>query len=146
MRDTPLERTLLAAKALANPARLRLLGLLETGECCVCQLTAVLGLAASTISAHLSDLKQADLAVERREGKIVFYRLAEESQALPLRTAALDAIRGDEQTTADRALLSRFRSVPYEVFCAAGTEFRKLPAFRGDPLVQGRKRGATRRS
>ena len=146
MRDAPLERTLAVTKALANPARLRLLALLEAGECCVCQMTAVLGLAASTVSAHLSDLRHAGLVAERREGKIVFYRLAEEPGSHALRAAALEGVRGDEQARADRALLQRFRTVPYEVFCAAGTQYRKLPALRGDPLVQGKKRSGPGRS
>ena len=69
--DSPLGRTLDATKALANPARLRILAALERGECCVCQLTAVLELAPSTVSAHLSELKRAGFLLDRKDGKVV---------------------------------------------------------------------------
>ena len=72
--DAPLDRTLNAVKALANPARLRILAALERGECCVCQLTAILGLAPSTVSAHLSELRRAGFLLDRKDGKIVFWR------------------------------------------------------------------------
>ena len=50
-----------AVKALAHPGRLRILAMLRGGDLCVCQLTAVLELAASTVSSHLSDLRRAGL-------------------------------------------------------------------------------------
>ena len=69
--DSSLGRTLGVTKALANPARLRILAALEQGECCVCQLTAVLELAPSTVSAHLSELKRAGFLLDRKDGKVV---------------------------------------------------------------------------
>jgi DNA-binding transcriptional ArsR family regulator len=42
--------------------RPRIVAMLRGGELCVCQLTAVLDLAASTVSARLTDLKRAALA------------------------------------------------------------------------------------
>lgn len=41
-------------KILAHPARLRILVLLRSGELCVCEVAAVLGLAPSTVSEHLT--------------------------------------------------------------------------------------------
>ncbi|HLN25146.1 MAG TPA: ArsR family transcriptional regulator, partial [Patescibacteria group bacterium] len=38
------------AKAVADPSRVRILKLLESGELCVCQITTVLGLAVATVS------------------------------------------------------------------------------------------------
>ena len=55
----PLSATVHALKALAHPGRLRILAMLRGGELCVCQMTAVLDLAASSVSAHLADLKRA---------------------------------------------------------------------------------------
>ena len=43
-------------KAAGHPARLRILNMLRPGALCVCQITAVLQLAASTVSAHLAEL------------------------------------------------------------------------------------------
>ena len=128
--ETPLGRTLGISKALANPARLRLLAVLETGECCVCQLTAVLGLAPSTVSAHLSELKRAGLLLDRKDGKIVFYRLATAPDAKPWLKQALAGIRADGQVAADRAFLERVRAVDVQTFCAAGPRWKLLPAFR----------------
>ena len=70
-------------KALAHPVRLRILAMLRRGPLCVCQMTAVLQLAASTVSAHLSDLRRSDLVLERKAGKWVEYRLADDASARP---------------------------------------------------------------
>lgn len=128
--DTPLGRTLTVTKALANPARLRILALLERGECCVCQLTAVLSLAPSTVSAHLSELRRAGFLLVRKAGKIVFYRLDERAALSTWRKAALAGVRDDARVAEDRALLERVKEVDVETFCGAGPRWKLLPAFR----------------
>ncbi len=128
--DTPLGRTLTVTKALANPARLRILAILERGESCVCQLTAVLSLAPSTVSAHLSELRRAGLLLVRKAGKIVFYRLDEGPALSAWRKAALAGIRDDARVAADRELLERVKAVDVETFCSAGPRWKLLPAFR----------------
>jgi len=65
------------AKAIADPSRVRILKLLEKGELCVCQVTLALDLAPATISKHLAALKTAGLLQQRRDGKWIYYRLAE---------------------------------------------------------------------
>jgi DNA-binding transcriptional ArsR family regulator len=62
--------------ALSDDNRLRLLMALRHGERCVCQLTALLELAPSTVSKHLSILRDADLLEARKDGRWVYYRLA----------------------------------------------------------------------
>lgn len=70
-------RDLMAAtKALADESRVRILLALEPGELCVCQIVELLQLAPSTVSKHVSILKQARLAESRKEGRWMFYRLA----------------------------------------------------------------------
>ena len=128
--DTPLGRTLTVTKALANPVRLRILAILERGECCVCQLTAVLSLAPSTVSAHLSELRRAGFLLVRKDGKIVFYRLDERPVLSVWRKAALAGIREDDRVAADRAFLERVKTVDVEAFCGAGPRWKLLPAFR----------------
>ena len=63
-------------KALAHPARLAVLAVLELEECCVCDLASVLSLPLSTLSQHLKTLREAGLVCSRLEGKLVFYSLA----------------------------------------------------------------------
>jgi ArsR family transcriptional regulator len=66
-------------KALADPARLRLLSLIgshDGGEACVCDLTGAFDLTAPTISHHLKVLREAGLITADRRGTWVYYRLA----------------------------------------------------------------------
>jgi ArsR family transcriptional regulator len=62
-------------KALSDPTRLRILKMLEARPLCVCEITAVLGLATSTVSKHLSILRDAGLILDEKENKWVNYRL-----------------------------------------------------------------------
>ena len=64
-----LETFEIVAKAVADPSRVRILKLLEGGELCVCQITAVLDLAAGTVSKHLAALRTAGLLQQRKDGK-----------------------------------------------------------------------------
>ncbi len=61
--------------ALSDENRIRILMLLDHAELCVCQITAVLSLAPSTISKHLSILENSGLISRRKDGRWVFYRL-----------------------------------------------------------------------
>ena len=63
-------------KALAHPARLMIVDeLAEHGERCVCELTELVGTDMSTVSRHLSQLKNAGLLVDEKRGTMVYYRL-----------------------------------------------------------------------
>jgi ArsR family transcriptional regulator, arsenate/arsenite/antimonite-responsive transcriptional repressor len=62
-------------KALSDPNRLRILKMLQTKPLCVCEITYVLELAASTVSKHLSILKEVDFIKEKKEGKWVNYSI-----------------------------------------------------------------------
>ncbi len=64
-------------KALADTNRLKIIKLLKEGELCVCELTAVLNTSQSTVSHHLSVLKNAGLIKERKEGKWSHFRLSD---------------------------------------------------------------------
>ena len=63
---------------LSDPARLKLLGLLSSGERCVCKLYEPLGLQQSTVSRHLSLMKTAGIVASRRVGTWMHYRIAPE--------------------------------------------------------------------
>jgi ArsR family transcriptional regulator len=66
-------------KALADPLRLQVIEALGSGERCVCDLTADLGLAQSKLSFHLKVLKEAGLLADRQEGRWIYYRLCPEA-------------------------------------------------------------------
>jgi len=74
--------TLAAAfKAIADPARLRLLSFIArqpAAEACVCHLIQPLGLAQPTVSHHLKVLADAGLVTRERRGTWMFYRLVPE--------------------------------------------------------------------
>lgn len=119
------------AKAVADPSRARILKLLEGGELCVCQITTVLNLAPATISKHLAALKTAGLLQQRRDGKWVYYRLAERAfnayagAFLALVRAAL----ADDPTIAeDRRVLALVNQVPLQALCDQGRAALPLAA------------------
>lgn len=63
-------------KALADPARVRLVALISHApgqEACVCDLTAPLGLAQPTVSHHLKVLVDAGLLTREQRGRWVYY-------------------------------------------------------------------------
>ena len=109
-----------AVKALAHPGRLRLLAMLRGGDLCVCQLTAVLELAASTVSSHLSDLRRAGLVTERKSGKWVHYRLVTTGPLADLVREALRLVDEDERLRKDTRLVEDIRRIPLETFCRTG--------------------------
>jgi hypothetical protein len=77
-------------KCLADPARLRMIGLMVEEARCGQELASLLRLAPATVSHHLRRLQQAGLVRERREGAYVFYGFDH------------DALRAAVQTVTDR--------------------------------------------
>lgn len=64
-------------KLFSDPTRIKILYLLKIDEMCVCDIANLLGMTDSAISHQLKLLKQASLVKFRREGKAVFYSLAD---------------------------------------------------------------------
>ena len=62
-------------KAMAHPTRLMLVERLSTGECCVRELTDLVGADISTVSKHLSRLKAVGIVEDEKRGLQVCYRL-----------------------------------------------------------------------
>ena len=62
-------------KALAHPTRLWMAEQLAEGERCVCEFADAVDADFSTVSKHLSVLKQAGIVEDDKRGKQVFYRL-----------------------------------------------------------------------
>lgn len=64
-------------KALADPTRVRILGLLVGGEICVCHIHDTLRIPQSKASRHLAYLRRAGLVEAEKRGLWVYYRLAQ---------------------------------------------------------------------
>ena len=108
------------AKSLADENRVRLLLALQKQELCVCQLIELIGLAPSTVSKHMSILKQARLVETRKEGRWVYYRLAGQS-ALPAVCEALAWVRrslaDESQVACDAIRLEAILKLDPEALC-----------------------------
>ncbi|MBP3602754.1 MAG: helix-turn-helix transcriptional regulator [Lachnospiraceae bacterium] len=65
-------------KVFADSTRIKILYVLLCSEMCVCDLAQILNMTQSAISHQLRTLKQMDLVKNRREGKTIFYSLADE--------------------------------------------------------------------
>jgi ArsR family transcriptional regulator len=72
------ERLAGALKAIADPARLRLISIVaasDSGEVCVCDFTGSVGLSQPTVSHHLKILVDAGVLAREQRGKWAYYRL-----------------------------------------------------------------------
>ncbi len=68
-------RRAIVLKAMAHPSRLAMLEALAGGERCVGELQAIVGSDFSTVSRHLSVLRNAGILADRKQGAQVFYSL-----------------------------------------------------------------------
>ena len=64
-------------KVFGDSTRIRIIFVLCQSEMCVCDIAGLLGMTQSAISHQLRVLKQARLVASRREGKAIFYSLAD---------------------------------------------------------------------
>ncbi|MPN57692.1 Transcriptional repressor SmtB [bioreactor metagenome] len=64
-------------KLFGDTTRIKILYALSAGEICVCDIAQLLGMTQSAISHHLRSLKQSKLVKFRRDGKTVYYSLAD---------------------------------------------------------------------
>ncbi|MDR3553367.1 MAG: metalloregulator ArsR/SmtB family transcription factor [Syntrophobacteraceae bacterium] len=93
-------RDLLAiTKALADRNRVAILLVLEGRELCVCQIIEIIRLAPSTVSKHLSILRQSRLIEDRKDGRWMYYRLAGQDAPAAVREAIRWVLRSIADTT-----------------------------------------------
>jgi len=107
-------------KALADGQRIRMLMLLQGKELCVCQIIAVLDLAPSTISKHLSILSAAGLVEHRKEGRWAYYRLPGNSADFMIRNALhwiTKSLQHDEAIAKDMKKLTKVLQCDPEALC-----------------------------
>ena len=89
--DQGLDRLDRMLKALADPTRLRIVGLLQDGDVCVCHIHESLKISQPKASRHLAYLRRAGIVATERRGLWAHYRLARQPDATT--QAILDAIR-----------------------------------------------------
>ena len=127
MKSSNLDSSVASARALGHPARLRTIAMLRSGELCVCQITEVLKLAPSTVSAHLKELKQAKITRERKDGRWVHIGLTDDPTVRPWIDLSLAPLTEDPQLNDDTRFVEELRSLPVEELCRYGYEkARKL--------------------
>jgi len=107
-------------KALADENRLKALIALRDRELCVCQIIEFLGLAGSTVSKHMSILKQAGLVKTRKQGRWIYYGLAGRNAPAPVRDALrwlLKHLNSGRISSADKKKLEKVYRTDPEVLC-----------------------------
>ena len=77
-----MQAAVIFAKALADSTRLRVIAALRERELCVCELCDTLEATQSTLSTHLTLLRDAGITSTRKQGKWVYYRLTDKAAPL----------------------------------------------------------------
>jgi ArsR family transcriptional regulator len=120
-------------KALADANRLRILAAVQDGALCVCQLMGILGLSQSTVSKHLSVLKEVGLLVEEPRGKRSFYSLPTQYSS-PFVSGVMDTVMQELKThpdiAEDRRLAEFMRELRIETVEAARNVRKKRRMLR----------------
>lgn len=115
-----MQQQLAVAKALADENRLRALVALRGRELCVCQIVELLELAPSTVSKHMSILKKACLVEGRKDGRWMYYRLADDGVPPAARRAiewACDSLKREPQIREDTGRLKHILKLDPEELC-----------------------------
>jgi DNA-binding transcriptional ArsR family regulator len=126
MNDVTLTTLEAVGAALAHKGRLRILALLRESDLYVCQIRTVLGLAASTVSAHLGILRRGGLVLEEKEGRWVRYALTDEEPLGSVVREILHLVKEDRQVIEDARLLTAVRRMPLDGLCRAGVDLSAL--------------------
>ncbi|MHC4116916.1 MAG: ArsR/SmtB family transcription factor [Planctomycetota bacterium] len=108
------------AKALSDENRVRALMMLSRGELCVCQLIEMFGLAPSTVSKHMSILRQARLVEASKRGKWMYYRLPDEGcppEAAQAIEWVTNSLARDKRIRADAREVKRVCKMDKEELC-----------------------------
>lgn len=115
-----MEHVIAIARALSDENRVRALLALRDREVCVCQLIELLQLAPSTVSKHMSILKQARLVTGHKKGRWMYYRLPGKS-AVPIVQQALLWVRraasDDRQILLDAEQMQKILGMNREAIC-----------------------------
>jgi DNA-binding transcriptional ArsR family regulator len=120
-----MREVLTIGQALSDENRVRILSILEGWELCVCQVIELLDLAPSTVSRHLCILRQARLIDGRKQGRWMYYRLADEDVPPVAKDAISRAPNGlgrDRRRQQDAERLIQILAMNSEVLCLTQRE------------------------
>lgn len=106
-------------KAISDPNRVRILMALRAGELCVCRIIELLQLAPSTVSKHLTILKQAGLIEGRKEGRWMYYRLPQDpnSRAWDTLHWVFQSLERSSDVKDDEVRLAKIIKIDIEKLC-----------------------------
>ena len=95
-------------KALSDKNRIRIVKMLQKKSLCVCEIKDVLKLATSTVSKHLSILREAGLIVDWKDGKWINYKINPDPDSLAANALLYTQmqIEDDETIKNDRKLIN----------------------------------------
>lgn len=115
-----MNRFIETTKALSDPNRVRILMALRAGELCVCRIIELLQLAPSTVSKHLTILKQAGLIEGRKEGRWMNYRLPQDpaSNAWNTLSWAFESLKNSPDVLDDEKRMRRIMEIDIDKLCA----------------------------
>jgi len=71
------DKKLILLKSLADETRLKIVTYLIDGEKCVCEIVPHTKKTQSTVSIHLNNLEKNKIVISRRQGKYIFYKIAD---------------------------------------------------------------------
>jgi len=120
-RNNKLNDTTNILKALSDPNRIRIVMSLSGGELCVCRIIELLQLAPSTVSKHLSILRQADLIEASKKGRWIYYKLSNHTKNKTLKEIVKwleKSLKEDDRITKDKKLMARILKEDPEKLCA----------------------------
>ena len=104
--------------AVSDRSRLRLMMALQGRSLCVCQLTELLSLAPSTVSKHLSVLKQAGLLTEKKVGRWVYHELCDgDCSCAPVVDWVRRELAMDQQIAQDKIRLKEILAMELTEIC-----------------------------
>lgn len=105
-------------KALSDKSRLRILKMLQKKSLCVCEITEILQLATSTVSNHLSILKETGLIIDEKDKKWINYKVVANPSNPAIASALMSLnllLEDDEMVKKD---MEKLKIVDREVLCA----------------------------
>ncbi|MCC6963496.1 MAG: winged helix-turn-helix transcriptional regulator [candidate division Zixibacteria bacterium] len=108
------------SQALSDENRVRALVALRKQELCVCQLICLLDLAPSTVSKHMTILKQAGLVEARKSARWVYYRIADTGNRPEIAAAlkwVLDSLARTPETREDDRRLREILATDLDEIC-----------------------------
>lgn len=79
-------------KLLGDPTRLKMMKLLESHECCVCEFVEIFKMSQPAISQHLRKLRDIELVREARRGKWIFFSINKQHENYPFIKTILEQL------------------------------------------------------